>query len=254
MGTQATACLYEMLHDLQCVPVEQEYIDVLLYSKPSIPDRTAFITGQSTVNPLEPLICAAKTLENAGVDCIAIPCATSHYFYDELTKAVSIPILNLLDETAQYVKAFGAKKVNLLATDGTLKSRLFHKAFEKYGIEVITPTDGVQADLMDMIYDIKRGEDVSPEALYGIASRACNGGGVDAVVLGCTELCVVDRTGGRFICPVSGQGDGSSVLFQDRGTVHLSSRQDRGTVHLSCINILEVLAEASKAFCKAGRD
>jgi len=223
MGTQATACLYQILHDLQSVAVEQEYINVLLYSKPTIPDRTAYITGQSTVSPLEPLIYAAKTLENAGVDCIIIPCATSHYFYEELTKAVNIPILNLLDETASYVKTLGFKKVCLLATDGTIRGRFFHNSFEKCGIEVETPSDSVQADLMDIIYDIKRGEAVSLEDLGSIVSKAC-GDGVDAVVLGCTELCVVGDRGRQMNRP--------PVL----------------------INILEVLAEASIAFCKTGRE
>jgi len=231
MGTQATACLYQMLHDLQKVTVEQEYIDVLIYSKPSIPDRTAFITGQSTENPLDSLISAAKILETAGVDCIAIPCATSHYFYDELTKAVNIPILNLLDETAQYVKSLGLKRVCLLATDGTLRSRLFHNAFEKCGIVITVPADNVQADLMDLIYDIKRGEAGASGALGGILSKVCDYG-VEAVVLGCTELCVLQQL--------------------DRGTVHPA--QDRGTVHPALINILEVLAEASIDFCKAGKN
>jgi aspartate racemase len=201
---------------------------VLLYSKPSIPDRTAYITGQSTDNPFDALVSAAKTLENAGADCIAIPCATSHYFYDDLAKAVNIPILNLLDETAEYVKTLGIKKVCLLATDGTNKSRLFHIAFNKCGIEVITPADSVQADLMDMIYDIKRGEEVSSEVLSGIVSKVCDDG-VDAVVLGCTELCVPyqNHTGSAGAVPP----------FSKR-----------------VINILQVLAEASIAFCKTGSE
>jgi len=245
MGTQATACLYDILHDLQSVSVEQEYIDVLLYSKPSIPDRTAYITGQSAADPLEALVDAAKTLENAGVDCIAIPCATSHYFYDELTKAVNIPILNLLDATAKYVKTLGAKKVCLLATDGTIKSRLFHNAFEKSAIAVVTPSDSVQADLMDMIYDIKRGEVVSSEALAGIVSKVCTDG-VDTVILGCTELCVLDGGQRR-------QGDGSSVLFSvyKEDILSKTNKTDEPSPCL-LVNILEVLAEASIAFCKTG--
>jgi aspartate racemase len=214
MGTQASACFYEILHDLQSVAVEQEYIDVLLYSMPSIPDRTAYITGQSADNPFDSMMHAAKTLENAGVECIAVPCASSHYFYDDLAKAVSIPILNLLDETARYVKTLGAKKVCLLATNGTVKSRVFHNAFEKYDIEVTTPSESVQADLMELIYDIKRGDEISSEVLDCIISKTCNDE-FDAVILGCTELCVL--------------GVGAAI------------------------NILRVLAEASIAFCKSGK-
>jgi len=218
MGTQATACFYEMLHSLQSVAAEQEYIDVLLYSMPSIPDRTAYITGQSSESPLGSLTHAAQILESSGVSCIALPCATSHFFYSELAASVNIPILNMLDETAYYAEEQGFKKVCLLATDGTLRGGFFQAAFKKRGIEVITPAEGIQADIMDMIYEIKRGEAVSPDALSAIISKARDDG-AETVVLGCTELCVI---------------------------------ADSAKIYCDSINTLQVLAEASIAFCKKG--
>ena len=204
MGTQATACFYEKLHSLQTVKAEQEYLDVLVYSMPSIPDRTAFITGQSDISPLEPLIHVARTLESAGASCIAIPCVTSHFFYNELVDAVGIPVLNMLDETAGFVSGRGIGRVCLLATDGTLKGGAFNAAFAKIGIEVVVPPVDVQAALMAVIYDVKRGAAVSPDLLDAIAADALGsaavgsaavGGatvcGATAVILGCTELCVI---------------------------------------------------------------
>jgi len=183
MGTQATACFYEKLHSLQDVTKEQEYLDILLYSIPSTPDRTAYITGQSGESPLRHLIHAAKTLEAAGATCIAIPCITSHFFYDDLIKAVGVPILNMLDETAGFAAEKGIKKVNLLATDGTIKGRAFHSAFEKHGIKVTVPPEEEQRKLMTAIYDIKRGLKVPPDTFNSITEGT--------VVLGCTELCIV---------------------------------------------------------------
>ena len=193
MGTGATAAFYEKLHSLQNVTKEQDYQDVLLYSIPSTPDRTAFITGQSVDNPLEHLINAAQTLEEAGATCIAIPCVTSHYFYLDLVKEVSIPILNMLDETAYFVSKKGIKKVNLLATDGTVKSRIFLFAFEKYGIEVSVPSEENQRKLMAMIYEIKCGAAISPEILNNLNSISLDSlkNGTEADILGCTELCIV---------------------------------------------------------------
>jgi len=189
MGTQATACFYEKLHSLQKVTAEQEYLDVLIYSMPTIPDRTAFITGQSAESPLEPLTHAAKTLETAGATCIAITCITSHFFYDDLVKTVKIPVLNILDETAVFIKAQGLKKVCLLATDGTLKGKAFFTAFEKCGIDVTIPPGKTQSDLMAMIYDIKRGTAVSPNILNSIIAESLRND-AEAVILGCTELCI----------------------------------------------------------------
>jgi len=189
MGTQATACFYENLHSLQKVSKEQEYLDVLLYSIPSTPDRTAYITGQSSENPLEYLIDAAQILESAGATCIAIPCVTSHFFYDDLKKAISIPILNILDETADFISGKGIHKVCLLATDGTIKGRAFHNAFEKHSIEVTTPPEEEQQKLMTLIYDIKRGAEITVNAYTSIINEALKTG-ADTVVLGCTELCI----------------------------------------------------------------
>ena len=190
MGTQVTSCFYEKLHALQSVAVEQEYLDVLVYSKPTIPDRTAYITGKSSDSPLEPLIYVLKTLESAGASCIAVPCITSHFFYDDLVKSVNIPVLNMLDETAAYTAGRGFTKVCLFATDGTIKGGAFHNAFKKHGIFVDDPTGDVQSALMEIIYDIKRGVEVSCCVLDPLIEKALETG-AEAVILGCTELCII---------------------------------------------------------------
>ena len=223
MGTQATACFYEILHNQQSVSSEQEYIDVLLYSKPSTPDRTAYITGQSSESPLEHLILAARMLESAGASCIVVPCATAHFFFTDLINAVNVPVLNMLEETAMYVKECGMKNICLLATDGTLKGGFFHKAFEKHAITVTKPSESSQADLMDIIYEIKRGEAVSADILGSIITEALTNG-AEAVVLGCTELCVI-----------TGNARDKTAMRNITGS-------------LSVINTLEVLAEASISF------
>jgi aspartate racemase len=194
MGALATACFYEKLHSLQGVSTEQEYLDILLYSKPSIPDRTAFITGQSTDSPLDSLIHAARVLETAGAACIAIPCVTAHFFYAGISDAVSIPVLNLPDETARFASEHGIKKIGLLATDGTIEGKVFHSPLEGQGIDMIIPQADAQSGLMSMIYDIKRGSEhtagTTPELLDSIAAEL-RSAGAQAVILGCTDLCVI---------------------------------------------------------------
>jgi len=201
MGTQATAHFFERLHCLQDVKTEQDYLDVLLYSIPSTPDRTAFITGQSSNSPLEHLVKAAKTLEAAEVSCITIPCVTSHYFYSDLTKAVKTPIINMLSETAGFVKMSGVKKVCLLATDGTVKGGTFQSVFETSGIEMCVPPKEAQRDVMRIIYDIKCSTAIMPgtaDELKNIAEDAlCSG--AEAVILGCTELCLFPDLSTRSI-------------------------------------------------------
>ena len=198
MGTQATACFYEILHKQQNVTTEQQFLDLIIYSMPSIPDRTAFITGQSSESPYEPLLHAVKTLETAGVSLLAMLCITSHYFYHDLCKNVTIPFLNMPDETALYAQEQGIKKIGLLATDGTIKGKMLHTAFEKLGISVLVPSEDIQTDLMKVIYDIKRGISVPPEALNPMAAQL-HEQGAEAIVLGCTELCIAKKDSPEWI-------------------------------------------------------
>jgi len=196
MGVQATARFYELLTAMQNVKLEQEYLDVLIYSKSSIPDRTAFITGESQVSPLDALISAAVTLENAGVSLIAMPCVTAHFFYNELAPVVGVPFLDMLEETARYVQESGYTKIGLLATDGTLSCGLFPAVLEKKGIQTITPTEALQGRVGDAIRMIKRG-DMPPEPLSLYAEDLYTRG-AEAIVLGCTELGLLPR-GGEYV-------------------------------------------------------
>ncbi|MCL2498865.1 MAG: amino acid racemase [Defluviitaleaceae bacterium] len=189
MGVQATALFYEKLISLQKVGVEQDYIDVLIYSKSSIPDRTAFITGKSDQNPYPELIRAIETLRRANASCIAVPCVTSHYFLKDMMEDYCVPIFNMLKEMARYVSDAGYKKIGLLATVGTLHGRFFHTALAECGIETVEPKPTDQAALMEYIYAIKKGQPSDPAVLRGFADVLLSQG-AEAAILGCTELSV----------------------------------------------------------------
>ncbi|MCL2378222.1 MAG: amino acid racemase [Defluviitaleaceae bacterium] len=191
MGVHTTARFYTMLTDMQAVSFEQEYMDVLIYSKPSIPDRTGFITGKSNENPLASLLDAAKILVSAGAGCIVMPCVTAHFFYEALARTVPVPFINMMDETAEYVHECGYPKIGLLATDGTLQGRLFHKAFAKFGIDVVLPDTKAQEFLGEAIYQLKRGK--MPGNTLGDLSAGLHDLGAEAIVLGCTELGLLQR-------------------------------------------------------------
>jgi len=192
MGALATAIFYAMITNAQDkqVEVEQDYLDMIIYSKTSIPDRTAYIIGNSEADPTTDIIAAATTLEQAGADFLAMPCVTAHYFYESVASAVGIPFINLLDEITAHVEAEGLQRVGLLATQGVLHSRILHNALEAKGIEVLTPDPDQQAQLMDMIYKIKIGGYVKgPD--FDKLEDALFIRGAQSIILGCTELSLI---------------------------------------------------------------
>jgi len=162
-----------------------------------IPDRTAAILhgGES---PLPYLLDALKTLENCGCDLIAIPCNTSHYYYDEiLQNSCEAKILNMIDLTAERLENLGVAQIYLMATAGTIKTGVYQKYLSKRNIEIIVPSDEEIDEMMRVIYTIKSGENPDLSRLEEIAQRYGK-----PVVLGCTELSTVsfsDTNGIKYI-------------------------------------------------------
>jgi len=75
----------------------------------------------------------ARTLETLGASNIAITCNTSHYFYKHIQNAVKIPVINMIQESVNYAvhKYDNVKRVGIMATDGTIGSKIYHKACRK---------------------------------------------------------------------------------------------------------------------------
>lgn len=193
LGPMATAYFYELVTEHTVAHADSEHIDIVISSRASTPDRTAFILGESEDDPREFMIEDAKRLQEWGCDFIAIPCNTAHYFYDSIADNVSIPVLNIVEETAKFLNDEGIKRVGLLATDGTVCSHTYEKYLKKFGIECIVPNPDDQKTVMHIIYDqIKEGRPADIQAFYGVVNNLKESG-AQALILGCTELPLIGK-------------------------------------------------------------
>ena len=193
LGPMATAYFMELVTDMTDAATDQEHIPMLIYSAPSIPDRTRYILDNTQENPLPEMLRIGNVLAQQGAERIAIPCVTAHYFFDELESGISVPLINGVMETALYLKAHGITKVGIMATDGTVKSRVFHRELEKQGMEAVVPSAERQADVMCLIFDqIKAGKPVNLIRFSKVAEEL-RSNGAQAIILGCTELSLVKR-------------------------------------------------------------
>lgn len=185
MGPLATYTLYKNIIKSTPAQKDQDHIDITILNAAYIPDRTAGILhgGES---PLPYLLNGCKRLENDGCDLIAIPCNTSHYFYDEMQDKCKSRILNMIDLTAGKCKNLGVKSVYLMATEGTIKTGIYQKYLSKKNIDIITPTDGEIEEMMRVIYSVKAGKKPDTTKLEKIARHHD-----DLTVLGCTELSAI---------------------------------------------------------------
>jgi aspartate racemase len=183
LGPAASCRLYDMLIRMHAVTCDQDHPDVFLYSKTSVPDRTAFLLGKSDVSPLPALVTGLQTLQQAGAQVLAIPCATAHHFIAELQACVDVPLLDMLALTAQHCAKQGITRAGLLCTQGSYHSGAFARALQQAGVEAIVPHD-TQA-VMDIINAVKLGRPVS--GLHALCEPLLLQG-AQTVILGCTEL------------------------------------------------------------------
>lgn len=186
MGPMATYTLYKNIIENTPVKKDQDHIDMVILNASHIPDRTAGILKQGE-SPFPYLFNSIKLLENAGCDLIAIPCNTSHYYYDELQERCKTKILNMPDLTAQALEKQGIKKVYLMATEGTIVTGVYQKFFDARNIEITSSSGEEIAEMMRVIYDIKAGKTPDISGLQNISDKYRKLG-CEKIVLGCTEF------------------------------------------------------------------
>ena len=195
MGPESTAEL--LVHLTRCTPaaVEQDHFRVVVDSNPKIPNRTeALLSGE-----LEPVIRAmadtALNLEKAGAEIIGIPCNTAHAFLADVRKFVEIPVVDMVDATARRASELfePGSAVGLLATDGTVRTRLYHEALERYGLMAIAPpTPGVQNAIMDALEAVKiHGVSLDIYQALALGVRDLVTENVAGLIAGCTEVSLV---------------------------------------------------------------
>ena len=107
LGPAASCYLYQMLIDHTPATCDQDHIDIVISSRASTPDRTAFILGKSKEDPFAVMEQDGFSLVNYGATVLAIPCNTAHYFYDRLAEALPVPVLNMPRLTVEDAKAAG---------------------------------------------------------------------------------------------------------------------------------------------------
>ena len=193
LGPMASVYFCEMLISHTRALRDCDHINFLLSSRADTPDRSSFILGQSSDDPTGAMIEEALRLERAGAEVIAIPCNTAHYFYDSICNEVSIPVLNIIRETAEYCKSSGVTKIAVLATEGTASSGAYQKFLDEYEIEVLPLTSDEQSVITHIIFDqIKSGAEPDLKSFLRV-SNSLIARGAQLIVLGCTELSLIKK-------------------------------------------------------------
>lgn len=191
MGPESTIPYY---HDI--VYGVQEALGQSVFPELSIESVNVFdvlrLCGEEKYDELtDYLMTAINNLAKGGAEFAALSANTPHIVFDRLREKSPIPLISIVEAACEEAKRRKLKKIGLLGTVFTMTGEFFKIPFLENGIQIIIPS----AEEMELI-----NEKISTELELGIIkeetllsfqqiiSRMKDENGIEAIVLGCTEL------------------------------------------------------------------
>lgn len=189
MGPMATADLFTKIIQNTPASCDQEHIRIIIDNHPQIPSRAdAIMRGMES--PLSHLVESAKLLENAGASFIIMPCNTAHFWFDQIQASVKTPLLHIIHNAAAQIKASHpdfSGRIMLLATDATVKTKMYQDAFSAQGMELLVPESTDQDIVVEAINQVKAGH-IGHFDQFSHMIDKYNAKGIKAFIGGCTEI------------------------------------------------------------------
>ncbi len=224
MGTMATESFVRLINHRTKASKDQEYLNYVLFNHATVPDRTAYILDREQESPMPYLLDDVEKQNLLKPNFIVLTCNTAHYFFDELQAATEIPILHMPREAAyELVRQNTTGKVAILGTEGSMKAGIYEKEVRQLGFEAVIPDAQLQAKINHLIYhDIKESDYLNKELYYEILAEAVARFDCEKIILGCTELSLMQEYVGENEYPVI---DAQSILADQTIARALQHRQ-----------------------------
>ncbi len=193
MGPLATVDFLGKLTRALPVGCDQEHLPWITLSQPGMPDRSRAIENGDD-GPLPYLVQGVTYLAAQGVRLIAIPCSTSHYWFDRVQPVTQVPILHIADAAIEALRQrtdCGKGPIAVLATRGAIRSQIYERRILAAGFEVGRLAEVDQCVVDGVIHDVKAGKlDQASDDLQRLQATL-KARSVATLILGCTELPLV---------------------------------------------------------------
>jgi aspartate racemase len=191
MGPLATVDFMQKVIEVTPATRDQDHVPLIVYSVPQIPDRVSAASA-GTNEPLPAMLTGIRTLEQAGVEAIAIACNTAHAWYDELSASTNVKILHMVEAVISAASK-NSGPVAVMATVGTLQAGIYQRYMERAGWKPLVPLPVVQNLIIDAIAAVKLGNIERARSSFDVAAAALLESGADRLLLACTELPVAAK-------------------------------------------------------------
>ncbi|MBW3096709.1 aspartate/glutamate racemase family protein [Pseudohoeflea coraliihabitans] len=140
------------------------------------------------------LVAAAQSLRAGGADFLVIATNTMHKLALEIETAGNLPLLHIVDPTAEALRADGHRRVALLGTRFTMEEDFYRRRLtDRFGLEVFVPDQTGRETIHRIIYEELCRGTVNPASaeLFRDVITTLKASGAQALILGCTELTMI---------------------------------------------------------------
>jgi aspartate racemase len=189
MGPLATVDLMAKIIAHTPAERDQDHVPMVAWNVPQVPDRQRALAGDGP-SPLPAMIEGIARLNDAGATCIAIACNTAHHWHEALQAQSGAPILHIARIALEALRRDQASgPVGLIATHGTIATRLYQDLLEPAGIECLAPDEQeMNALFVPGCHAIKRGAVREGGRLLEAVAEALVVRGATRLLLACTEV------------------------------------------------------------------
>ena len=193
MGPEATVDFLAKIVASADATCDQDHIRMLLDHNPTLPSRQAALASDPA--PVGEAIAAmAKGLEKSGADFIVIPSNTAHAFLPFIKAAITIPIVDIIEETVSQIQkaSIGTdtnQQVGIMATPACRAANLYQAVLVAEALHPVVWPEQEEADFMALVYEVKAGtahSKIKP-AMKKLALSLVDKGAT-ALIAGCTEI------------------------------------------------------------------
>ena len=145
---------------------------------------------------IDMLVSEVERLERAGAGVALLAANSPHIVFEEVQRRSPLPLVSIVEATAVEASRLGLKRPGLFGTRLTMQGRFYQSAFEKSGMTIVVPDEAEQVYIHDKyMTELLKGTLLpeTREGMLAIVARMKARDGIDAVILGGTELPLILR-------------------------------------------------------------
>lgn len=196
IGPQSTVGYYLSIIEAYRAVAGDGHYPPLVIDSIDMTEMLALVDSGEQDKLTELLLASLSRLKGAGAEVAVIASNTPHVVFEKIKECSPVKVLSIVEACREEAKAKSYHRLALLGTAFTMNSGFYQACFEQSGIEIVTPREEEQAYIHRKIFEELEDGIVKEQTrveFLRIIERMREEDGIEAVILGCTELPLILR-------------------------------------------------------------